>query len=148
MDTFGRHVLVELHGCDHALLDDQATIATLMHEAAEAAGATVVGKMFHTFSPQGVSGVVVVEESHLAIHTWPEHGYAAIDMFTCGDCHPDRARDVLARGLQASRSETLLVERGLDPDGSAMRVVRHDACDRVPGADRRVLPFRAGARQG
>ena len=147
MDTFGRHLLVELHGCDRAVLDDKATIASLMHEAAEAAGAKVVGRMFHTFCPQGVSGVVVIEESHLSIHTWPEHGYAAIDMFTCGECHPERAREVLARGLRATRSEILLVERGLDPEGSAMRVVRHDARDRVPGADRRVLPFRAGARR-
>lgn len=148
MDTFGRHLLVELHGCNVAKLDDKPTIEALMREAARAAGATEVGSLFHTFAPQGVSGVVVVEESHLSIHTWPEHGYAAVDMFTCGDCEPERAREVLARGLEAARSEILLVERGLDPRAAAMRVVRHAARDRVPGSDARVIPFRtAGARR-
>jgi len=145
LDTFGKHLLVELHGCDPAALDDKTNIEALMREAARAAGATVVGALFHTFAPQGVSGVVVVEESHLSIHTWPEHGYAAVDMFTCGACVPESARDVLARGLRAARTEILLVERGLDPAASAMRVVRHVARDRVPGADARVVPFRAGA---
>lgn len=143
MDTFGRHLLVELHGCSTDKLDDKQTIEALMTKAARDAGATVVGTLFHTFAPQGVSGVVVVEESHLSIHTWPEHGYAAVDMFTCGECQPERARDVLARGLDADRAEILLVERGLDPGGAAMRVVRHSASERRPGSDARVLPFRA-----
>jgi S-adenosylmethionine decarboxylase proenzyme len=142
LDTFGRHLLVELHGCCTDKLDDKQTIETLMTRAARAAGATVVGTLFHTFAPQGVSGVVVVEESHLSIHTWPEHRYAAVDMFTCGECEPDRARDVLAEGLEARRAEILLIERGLDPEGAAMRVVRHAASDRVPGTAARVLPFR------
>lgn len=147
MDTFGRHLLIELHGCDPDRLDDKTTIAGLMREAAVEAGATVVGTLFHTFAPQGVSGVVVVEESHLSIHTWPEHRYAAVDMFTCGECRPERARDVLAAGLSAERAEVMLVERGLDPEGAAMRVVRHTAQDlaREPGG--RVVPFRPDARR-
>ncbi|RMH41726.1 MAG: adenosylmethionine decarboxylase, partial [Deltaproteobacteria bacterium] len=84
LDTRSRHVLAEYHGCDPAVLDDRGTIEPLMRRAAQAAGATVVGSMFHEFAPQGVSGVVVVEESHLSIHTWPEYGYAAVDFFTCG----------------------------------------------------------------
>ena len=77
MDTFGQHLLVEYHGCDLSLLNDLCRIEVLMCAAAEAAGATVVTSAFHRFSPQGVSGVVVIEESHLSIHTWPESGYAA-----------------------------------------------------------------------
>lgn len=126
METKGRHLLVEFHGCDRTVLNDKAGIESLMVGAAAAAGATVVGAMFHTFTPQGVSGVVVIEESHLSIHTWPEHGYAAVDFFTCGDCLPERARDVLSEAFNADRTETMEVERGLRLPGPVMRVRRHE----------------------
>jgi len=74
--------------------------------------------VFHRFAPQGVSGVVVVEESHLSIHTWPEAGYAAVDFFTCGECFPERAHAALLDGLAPERSEILNVERGVSPDAS------------------------------
>ena len=125
MKTLGRHVLAEFHGCDPTVLDDKAAIETLMTTAARAAGAAVVGAMFHTFAPQGVSGDVVIEESHLSIHTWPEHGYAAADFFTCGECDPEEARRVLTRGLRAQRSEVMHVMRGREMPRRAMEVVRH-----------------------
>ncbi len=82
--VLGRQVLLEFYGCARELLDDAGFVETAMLEAARRARATIVQTAFHRFSPQGVSGIVVIAESHLAIHTWPEYGYAAIDIFTCG----------------------------------------------------------------
>lgn len=118
MDTRGQHLLAEYYGCPTATLNDEGAIRALLQAAARAAGATVVATVFHRFAPQGVSGVVVVEESHLSIHTWPEAGYAAVDFFTCGECFPERAHAALIEGLSPERSEILNVERGLSPDAS------------------------------
>ncbi len=85
MTPLGVQWTADLYGCDTALLDDQEQIATFVLEAARVAQATIVSSQFHKFAPQGVSGVVVIAESHIAIHTWPELGYAALDLFTCGD---------------------------------------------------------------
>lgn len=125
MDTYGKHLLVEYHGCDLDVLNDVARIETVLRAAAEAAGATVVASAFHKFTPQGVSGVVVVEESHLSIHTWPECGYAAVDFFTCGECTPMRAHEYLEQQLDAQRAEIMEVDRGMFPPGPSMRVTRH-----------------------
>jgi len=125
METRSTHILAEYLGCSADLLDDLEAIERLMKRAARAAGAAVVGSTFHRFSPQGVSGVVVVEESHLSIHTWPEYGYAAVDIFTCGECRPEAAHDVLARALGAERAETMHIERGGHPGGRMMRVASH-----------------------
>ncbi|MGE7945573.1 adenosylmethionine decarboxylase [Lysinibacillus sp. NPDC093688] len=81
--ALGHHILLELHDCDVALLNDLQKITTIMCQAAHKAKATIVTENFHHFSPYGVSGVVIIQESHLTIHTWPEYGYAAIDVFTC-----------------------------------------------------------------
>lgn len=127
MNTFGQHLLVEYHGCDCEILNDPSRIESAMRDAAEAALVTVVATTFHRFSPQGVSGVLVIEESHLSIHTWPESGYAAVDFYTCGECTPERAHDVLRRALRAERAETMMVHRGISqPQGqSSMQVKRH-----------------------
>lgn len=85
MKALGRHILVEFTGCNAEALNDVALIENAMVKAAQIAGATVINSTFHYFSPWGVSGVVVIQESHLAIHTWPEYRYAAVDLFTCGD---------------------------------------------------------------
>jgi S-adenosylmethionine decarboxylase len=84
MSALGRHILAEFYGCPAAMLNDPAQIEQDMVAAALEAGAEIRETVFHKFSPQGVSGVVVISESHLAIHTWPEFGYAAVDIFTCG----------------------------------------------------------------
>jgi len=120
--TKARHLLVEYEGCDAVLLDDLDRVREILREAAEAAGATVVAEAFHRYRPQGVTGVLVIEESHLSVHTWPEHGFAALDFYTCGDCVPERADAVLRRELGATRAEVMLVERGLRVVGEAMRV--------------------------
>ena len=85
MSALGRHVLAEFYGCSAEILNDIQRIERTMVDAALEAGAEIREVAFHKFSPQGVSGVVVISESHLAIHTWPELGYAAVDVFTCGD---------------------------------------------------------------
>jgi len=124
VDTAGRHLLVEYRDCEPEVLDDRARLEALLGEAAAAANATVVGAVFRRFSGQGITGVLVLEESHISIHSWPEAGYAAVDFYTCGDCDPDAARGVLERGLGATAVEVVAVERGRHD--RAMRVVRPD----------------------
>lgn len=85
MHALGRHILAEVYGCDRAILNDPSRVEEILVAAALESGAEVREVAFHQFSPQGVSGVVVISESHLAVHTWPELGYAALDVFTCGD---------------------------------------------------------------
>ena len=85
MKALGRHVLLELRTCNPELLDDLEFLKKVLLEAAVKTGATVIGEIFHQFSPQGVTGVVAIAESHLCIHTWPEFGYAGVDIFTCGE---------------------------------------------------------------
>jgi S-adenosylmethionine decarboxylase proenzyme len=84
VSPFGKHILAEYFECESSFLDSEPAIRELMLEAASRSGATIVGNIFHHFSPQGVTGVVVIAESHLAIHTWPEFRYASVDLFTCG----------------------------------------------------------------
>lgn len=85
METLSHHFLLELYKLDFSLLNDVKTIESLLLNSIEGSGATYVNHFFHQFSPQGVSGVIVIAESHLSIHTWPEQGYAALDVFTCGE---------------------------------------------------------------
>ena len=125
MNTRGRHLLVEYTGCDYDVLNDLKRIESLMNEAATAADASIVASVFQPFVPQGVTGVVVIEESHLSIHTWPEHGYAAVDFFTCGDCVPERAHNVLAAGLRAQCSEVMQVDRGFGLPGRMIHLRSH-----------------------
>ena len=120
--TRAKHLLVEYHGCDRRLLNDVGAVSALMRRAAEAAGARVVAEVFHPYRPQGVTGVLVIEESHFSVHTWPECGYAAVDFYTCGDCVPENADEVLRQGLGAERMEVLLVRRGLTDEPRSMRV--------------------------
>ena len=112
--ALGRHLLVELHGCPANLLNDVAALENLLIEAAHEAGATVINTTFHHFSPYGISGVVVIQESHLAIHTWPEQGFAAIDLFTCGDqTRPGLACTYLKHALKSTHGELRELKRGL-----------------------------------
>lgn len=119
-NVLGQHLIVEYYGCDRAILNDLPALADMLVEAAKRAGATPVKREFHQFAPHGVSGVVIITESHLTIHTWPEHGYAAVDFFTCGEgTNPRRAHEYLARGLSSTRSHPLTLRRGLSPPARA-----------------------------
>lgn len=129
MSALGRHILVEFFGCSSEILNEVSTIETGMVDAAEKAGATVINSTFHHFSPYGVSGVVVIQESHLAIHTWPEYQYAAVDLFTCGDAvNPWVSFDYLKQVFKAQNYSALEMRRGsidqldrVDFDLSSMR---------------------------
>ncbi len=125
MNTHGRHLLVEYYGCPHDTLNDRDAIEQAMHKAAIAADTTIVTSTFHRFAPQGVSGVVVVEESHLSIHTWPEHGYAAVDFFTCGDSDPTLAHGVLIKALGATHAEVMTLNRGRRELATSIRPQAH-----------------------
>lgn len=114
MNALGRHVLAEVYGCDFNLLNDVKKVEKIMVNAALEAGAEIREFVFHKFSPQGVSGVVVISESHLAIHTWPELGYAAVDVFTCGDkVDPWDACNYLAEMFEAESINAKETKRGI-----------------------------------
>ncbi|HJV48902.1 MAG TPA: adenosylmethionine decarboxylase [Geothrix sp.] len=112
MTALGRHLLAEFTGCDTSALADLDLVTSAMLQAAKASGATIVTHSFHHFSPHGVSGAVIIAESHLAIHTWPEHGFAAVDFFSCGRVDMDRGLAVLKAALGAKDEIRLELERG------------------------------------
>ncbi|MBT4288905.1 MAG: adenosylmethionine decarboxylase [Deltaproteobacteria bacterium] len=110
----GTQLIIEFSGCDKEILDDTEAIKSILLNAAVAAKATIVDHCFHKFSPVGVSGVVIIAESHITIHTWPEHGYCAIDIFTCGDLlNNNHALKVLKEGLNSQQEKVFRIERGL-----------------------------------
>lgn len=114
MKGLGTHLLVELYDCDRGIVNDVAAVEAIMLRAAEVAKATIVGHSFHKFAPHGVSGVVVIGESHLAIHTWPEYGYCAFDLFTCGEAlDKDAAIRVVREGVKAERQLVVEMKRGM-----------------------------------
>jgi S-adenosylmethionine decarboxylase proenzyme len=119
----GRHLLLDLFGCAPEPLNDAALLQRLLTVAAEQAGAQIVAQVFHPFSPHGVTGVVVISESHLSIHTWPELGYAALDFYTCGSADAEAALTAIARALRAGRAELVEVRRG-EPNGGRLGVER------------------------
>lgn len=111
--ALGLHWLIELQDCDPGQLRSTERVEAIMHAAAVIAGARIVSGHFHQFNPYGVSGVLVIQESHLTVHTWPEYGYAAVDIFTCS---PElRVREAI-RQLQADFAagsvEIKMMERG------------------------------------
>ncbi len=114
MQALGRQVVVDYYNCNADFLNDVAYIKRAMHQAAVACGATIVDEVFHLFNPHGVSGVVVIAESHLAIHTWPEYGYAAVDLFTCGqEINLEIAFEHLRDSLQAASFSIMEMKRGI-----------------------------------
>lgn len=113
MKSLGQQIVAEFYECDCEVLNNPGKVEEIMCGAALASGATIVSKTFHTFSPHGVSGAVIIAESHLAIHTWPEYGYAAVDLFTCGDTVvPETAYRFLKQGLGSRRASTMEMKRG------------------------------------
>ncbi|MDG6228383.1 MAG: polyamine aminopropyltransferase [Candidatus Thermoplasmatota archaeon] len=113
MDALGRHIIVEFYECSAEKINDVHHIEKSMIRAAELAGATIINSTFHHFSPFGVSGVIVIEESHLAIHTWPEYRFASLDLFTCGDSiDPWVSFDYLEKEFGAVHSSSIELQRG------------------------------------
>ena len=114
MNALGRQVILELKNCNERLLDDLPYIRETLIEAANLVGAHIVGETFHKFSPQGVTGVLAIAESHLCIHTWPEYGYAAVDIFTCGpSLDPRKAANFIIERLQCREPSLIELQRGI-----------------------------------
>jgi S-adenosylmethionine decarboxylase proenzyme len=117
LHALGRHLLLELKICNKEVLDDLEFIKDCLNEAAVQSGATVVGESFYHFSPCGVSGVVNIAESHIAVHTWPEFRYAAVDVFTCGTAvDPEKAAKFITEKLEAQSHSLIELRRGIMED--------------------------------
>ncbi|MBT65963.1 MAG: adenosylmethionine decarboxylase [Synechococcus sp. NP17] len=103
-DMVGKHCILELYDCNPSKLNDETFLRNTITKAAKCAGATLLNLITHRFEPQGVTGLALLAESHISIHTWPENGYAAVDVFTCGDhTMPEKACEVLCEELNAGR---------------------------------------------
>ena len=129
MNALGRHILAEYYDCDAHILNNLQLVEDFMEEAAVRAGSTIVDSVFRRFAPHGISGVVVIAESHLAIHTWPEYGYAAVDLFTCGErVDPWIAYEYLKDAFHARDTECKELPRG------EIRVLGEGACHKPVGS--------------
>lgn len=114
MDALGTHILAEYKACDKNILNNIEQVENALLKAANMAGATVLGTSFHRFDPQGVSGVVVLSESHLSVHTWPELGYAAVDIFTCGKhVNPMASYTYLKQAFKTENATSQTILRGM-----------------------------------
>jgi S-adenosylmethionine decarboxylase len=126
MDTMGRHIIAELWDCNPEKLNDMEFVERLFVDAALQAGAEVREVAFHKFAPHGVSGVVIISESHLKIHSFPEHGYASVDVFTCRDrIDPAIAANYIAEKLDAEIRENVEIPRGMGPVQVPAATVQH-----------------------
>ena len=133
MNVLGRHLLLELKNCNQEVLNDLDFVRNCLSETAEQIGATVVNQSFHQFSPYGISGVVIVAESHLCIHTWPEYSYASVDVFTCGESiDPKHAINLLTKKFGSKESSFLELKRGvIQGDNISCQIVEDDGASKV-----------------
>ncbi|MDZ7260870.1 MAG: adenosylmethionine decarboxylase [candidate division KSB1 bacterium] len=116
MKHMGRHLILEFWGCKN--LDSPEIAEEALTTAALESGATLLNVRTHRFEPHGVSGIAVIAESHISIHTWPELGYAAVDIFTCGEhVNPYQASEVLKRYFKPDHNHALEIIRGIDTTG-------------------------------
>lgn len=114
MHALGKHILVELKDCNPEIIKSLDKVKNAMVSAAKKAKATIIDVSFHEFNPFGISGMVIIAESHLSIHTWPEYGYAAVDIFTCGDIiKPDVAAQFLIQKFKCKNPSVVEMKRGI-----------------------------------
>lgn len=114
MEALGRQILVEFYDCNEDHINDVDYIENALIEATKASKATIITHNFHKFNPHGVSGVVVIAESHVSIHTWPEYGYAAVDIFTCGETiDPWVIQEYLKDSFESRNISSMEMKRGL-----------------------------------
>jgi S-adenosylmethionine decarboxylase len=114
VQSLGNHLIIELYECRSEIINDAKSVEEKLVEAVKISGANIVQSVFHKFNPHGISGVVVIEESHFSVHTWPEYGYCALDIFTCGDeidCHS--ALQYLKKEFQAKNLSVTEMKRGM-----------------------------------
>jgi len=131
--ALGTHLLVELRECNPDILKNLEKVRNALVSAAREAKATIVDVSFHEFNPFGISGVVIIAESHLTIHTWPEYGYAAIDVFTCGDIiKPEVAASFLIKQFECKNPSIVEMKRGIlshENEKLPHKVSSSSACD-------------------
>lgn len=114
MEALGRQILVEFYDCNSSKVNDVSFIEEALLAGTRLSGATIVSHDFHKFNPYGVSGVVVIAESHVTIHTWPEYGYAAVDIFTCGETiDPWVIQEYLEKAFESKNVSSMEMKRGL-----------------------------------
>lgn len=117
MQVLGYHTLIELYGCNSKKINDTQLVESTLLKAAQIANLSVVNTTIHHFNPIGVSGVIVIKESHIAIHTWPEHNYVALDFFTCNSSYElTEAIEHIKCAFEAQKMEQKDIERGLIPE--------------------------------
>lgn len=114
-DTVGAHVLADFWGCQFEKLDDAELLINSLRQAAKSAKMTILGEESYKFTPQGFTGILLLSESHISIHTYPERGYAAIDVYTCGGGMTQKAIDFLKEVLKPTHVQEMLLHRGI-PD--------------------------------
>ena len=111
--AIGSHCILELHGCPYDILDDERLVRSAIVEASQKSLSTLLHLSSHRFAPQGVTAIGLLAESHISIHTWPELGYAACDIFTCGEsAQPTQACDFLAKTLRSTSQSLQVLTRG------------------------------------
>jgi len=123
MEGLGTHLIAELFNCNEFHINDVKKVEEVMMAAAELSKATIIKPFFHKFSPYGISGVIIIAESHFTIHTWPEHGYAAVDIFTCGELDYRSALDHIKNELGAEQCSTFHFRRGILTDNNKTREI-------------------------
>jgi len=112
-ETAAVHILLDLYNCDPGLLRDSEALRRVLQETADENGLTVLNGIFHRFEPHGVSGVLLISESHMSVHTWPEHGYAAVDVFSCRPgISAEKVRASLEKRLRPGRVRMQAITRG------------------------------------
>lgn len=108
-----KQLIVDLYGCQAACIDDVDHIKDVIHRVCEQIGAGIVEECYHRFMPIGISAVAVITTSHISIHTWPEYGYAAVDIFSCQEEIPGEICRLLAELLKAGQVKTRMIKREL-----------------------------------
>jgi len=114
MKSLGNHLIIELYDCEAELINDLHKVEGILMESVNISGAEIITPVFHKFNPHGVSGVVVIAESHFSIHTWPEYGYCAVDIFTCGDTiDSQKALIYMKKAFKAQSISVVETKRGI-----------------------------------
>ena len=121
MSALATHLLLDLKRCNAERLDDLDFVRRSLIDAVAEAEATMVSESFHKFAPVGVTGVIALAESHISVHTWPEHAFATVDILTCGpNVKPRRAADLIIRRLECEEPSITELERGTVSEPSAI----------------------------
>jgi S-adenosylmethionine decarboxylase proenzyme len=111
--TLGKHIILEMKGCCKETINNVDAVRDILTKATEAMRATLVDVVCHRFSPHGVTGVAILAESHISVHTWPEYGYVAVDIFICGNAvNPGNAASYVIQSFHAKETSALELKRG------------------------------------